>query len=147
MLANPTDSEIRRIFEETRTIALIGASPNPSRPSHRVANFLVGRGYRVLPVNPGIAGKTLFGETVYASLSDIPPDITIDMLDIFRQSAAVTPVVEEALAALWPLPKTIWMQIGVINEEAAEKARAAGINVVQNLCPVTEIGRLRRDAY
>lgn len=145
MQPNPSDSEIRKILDETKTIALVGASPNPHRPSHRVANFLVAKGYRVIPVNPGIAGKTLFGETVYASLTDIPSDITIDMVDVFRRSEAVTPVVVEALAVLWPLPKTIWMQIGVINDEAAEKARAAGIKVVQNLCPVIEIRRLQRD--
>lgn len=143
MLENPSDSEIRAIMEETSTIALVGASPKTHRPSHRVANFLVESGYRVIPVNPGIAGRTMFGETVYASLSDIPSDITIDMVDIFRRSEAVGPVVEEALAALWPLPKTVWMQIGVINEEAAAKARAAGLKVVQNLCPVIEIVRLR----
>lgn len=142
MLPNPSDSEIRRILDETQTIALVGASPNPRRPSHRVGNFLVAQGYRVIPVNPGIAGKILFGETVYASLSDIPSDISIDMVDIFRRSDAVTTVVVEALAALWPLPKTIWMQVGVINDEAAEKARAAGIKVVQNMCPMIEIGRL-----
>lgn len=142
MLPNPSDSEIRRILDETQTIALVGASPNPRRPSHRVGNFLVAQGYRVIPVNPGIAGKILFGETVYASLSDIPSDISIGMVEIFRRSDAVTPVVVEALAALWPLPKTIWMQVGVINDEAAEKARAAGIKVVQNMCPMIEIGRL-----
>lgn len=143
MLENPGDTELRMILEETSTIALVGASPKTHRPSHRVAKFLVESGYRVIPVNPGIAGGTLFGETVYASLSTIPSDITIDMVDIFRRSDAVGPVVEEAIATLWPLPKTVWMQIGVVNEEAAAKARAAGIAVVQNLCPVIEIIRLQ----
>lgn len=143
---NPSDTSLRSILDQTATIALVGASPMPHRPSHRVAKFLVEQGYRVIPVNPGIAGRTMFGETVRASLSDIPSEIRIDMVDIFRRSEKVPAVVDEALAALWPLPKTIWMQLGVINEEAAEKARAAGLNVVQDRCPAIEISKLRGTA-
>ena len=142
MLENPNDSELRTILEESKTIAVVGASPKVNRPSHRVALFLQDQGYRVIPVNPGIAGKTLFGETVYASLSDIPADIRVDIVDVFRRSEAVDQLVDEALASLWPLPRTIWMQIGVVNPVAAAKARAAGVKVVQNLCPVIEIVRL-----
>lgn len=131
------------ILEKTSTIALVGASPKPHRPSHRVGDFLVAHGCRVIPVNPGIAGRTLFGETACASLSAIPSDITIDMVDIFRRSGSVTPVVEEALSTLWPLPETVWMQIGVINEEAAAKARSAGLKGGQNLYPAIEFTRLR----
>jgi len=145
MMQNPTNDELRAIFRKTRTIALVGASPNPNRPSHRVGLYLAGRGYRVIPVNPGIAGKILFGEETVARLADIPAGTVVDMVDVFRRSDRVEPVVEEAIAALWPLPKVIWMQIGVINPAAAEKARNAGIQVVQDRCPKIEIPRLGID--
>jgi predicted CoA-binding protein len=134
-----TDAEIADILRSTRTIALVGWSSNPDRPSHRVARFLAGRGYRVIPVNPGHAGQTALGEVVRARLSDIAEPV--DMIDIFRRSEAVLPVVEEALSAL-PGLKTVWMQLGVENAEAAALARARGVDVVQNRCPAIEIPRL-----
>jgi predicted CoA-binding protein len=134
-----TDTEIARILTETRTIALVGWSPKPDRPSHGVARFLVARGYRVIPVNPGQAGQAALGTTVRARLSDI--DEPVDLVDIFRRSEEVLPVVQEALAAL-PGLRTIWMQLGVANPEAAALAEARGLAVVQNRCPAIEIPRL-----
>lgn len=134
-LHNPTEAEIRDILQNVRTIAMVGASPNPARPSHGVGQFLTRMGYRMIPVNPGIAGKSLFGQKAYASLGDIPDDITIDMVDIFRRPERVEPVVDAALNDLATLPRVIWMQIGVTHPIAAAKARAAGITVVQNRCP------------
>jgi len=117
----------------------VGVSPNPVRPSHYVARYLSLKGVRVIPVNPGQAGETLFGEIVVASLSDI--DGPVDMVDIFRRSEAVPPIVDEALAQ-FPGLKTIWMQIGVEHPEAAAKAEARGVQVVQNRCPKIEYQRL-----
>ncbi len=135
-----TDATIHDILAGTKVIALVGWSPRPERPSHEVAAYLVRRGYRVIPVNPGQAGQmTGWGETVRASLSQITDHV--DMVDIFRNSDAVGPVVEEALQSL-PGLKTIWMQLGVVNEEAARKARQAGLAVVMNRCPAIEIPRL-----
>ncbi len=136
----PSDAELSELFAQTRTIALVGWSPKQDRPSHRVARFLASRGYRVIPVNPGQAGQDSgLGEVVRASLSDI--DEAVDMVDIFRRSEEVGPVVQEALTA-FPHLKTVWMQLGVINEDAAEAARAAGIRVVMDRCPAIEIPRL-----
>lgn len=135
----PSDDDLRRILTETRVIALVGASANPDRPSHRVGWYLARRGYRVIPVNPGLAGQSLFGETVVARLSDIPGGV--DMVDIFRRSEEVGPVVADALAAL-PSLRTVWMQLGVVNEAAAEVARARGVEVVMDRCPAIEIPRL-----
>lgn len=135
-----SDAEIRRILQETKVIALVGWSPNPERPSHGVANFLARRGYRVIPVNPGQSGKIApWGEVVRENLAQI--DAAVDMVDIFRNSDAVPMVVEDALAYLSGL-KTIWMQLGVVHEGAAEKARALGVAVVMNRCPAIEIPRL-----
>ena len=136
---SPEDARISTILTQTKVIALVGWSPNPDRPSHGVARFLKARGYRVIPVNPGQAGVQALGEVVRASLSDISEPV--DMVDIFRRSEAVGPVVEEALRVL-PGLKTVWMQLGVINEPAAEAARAKGVQVVMNLCPAIEIPRL-----
>jgi hypothetical protein len=133
------DPDLRRILTETRTIALVGWSPKPDRPSHRVAAFLKARGYRVIPVNPGQAGHQALGETVRASLSDIAEPI--DMVDIFRRSEEAGAVVDEALAAL-PGLKTVWMQLGVVDEAAAGRARAAGVEVVMDRCPAIDIPRL-----
>ena len=134
------DALIRKILTETKVIALVGWSPRPDRPSHGVAAYLVLRGYRVIPVNPGQAGQvTAWGETVRTSLSDIAEPV--DMVDIFRASDAVGPVVEEAITSLKG-PRAIWMQLGVVNEPAAEAARAAGLKVVMNRCPAIEIPRL-----
>ena len=136
---SPEDARISTILTQTKVIALVGWSPNPDRPSHDVARFLKARGYRVIPVNPGQAGVQALGEVVRASLSDISEPV--DMVDIFRRSEAVGPVVEEALRVL-PGLKTVWMQLGVINEPAAEAARAKGVQVVMNQCPAIEIPRL-----
>ena len=132
-----TDRDIADLLSSTRTIALIGASPKPERPSNGVMRFLLMQGYHVIPVNPGLAGQSLMGQTVAAHLSDI--DEPIDMVDIFRNSAAAGKTVDEAIAAG---AKSIWMQIGVINEEAAARAEAAGLRVVMNRCPAIDIPRL-----
>lgn len=130
------DAEIRDILTKVKTIAVVGWSPKPDRPSHRVAAFLAGRGYRVIPVNPGQAGQVALGETVRASLAEAGP---VDMVDIFRRSEEAGGVVNEAIAAG---AAVVWMQLGVIDEAAAERARAAGLQVVMNRCPAIEIPRL-----
>jgi len=135
------DVSLRTILDRTRVIACVGVSPNPVRPSHYVARYLTLKGYRVIPVNPGHAGARLFGETVVARLSDIPTDANVDLVDIFRRSDHVPPIVDEALDTL-PDLRTIWMQIGVEHDDAAAKARASGIDVVQNRCPKIEYQRL-----
>ena len=127
------------ILTRTKVIAAVGVSPNPIRPSYFVARYLGFKGYRVIPVNPRHAGKILFGEKVYAQLSDIKEPV--DMIDIFRKSEAVPAIVDEALACFANL-KTIWMQIGVEHSAAAAKAEARGIDVIQNLCPKMERQRL-----
>jgi predicted CoA-binding protein len=133
------DSFLAGILDETKTIALVGASPNPARPSYGVMRFLLSRGYRVIPVNPGQAGKEIHGQTVYGTLADIPEPV--DMVDVFRASDAVPGVVEEALA-LDPRPKIIWTQLGVRHAEAAARAEAAGLRVVMDRCPAIEMPRL-----
>lgn len=134
-----TDEALRRILTSVRTIAVVGVSLNPVRPSYYVARYLGLKGYRVIPVNPGHEGELLFGQDVRARLSDI--DEPVDMVDIFRRSDHVGPIVDEALEA-FPELKVVWMQIGVQNEEAAEKARARGVEVIQNRCPKIEYQRL-----
>jgi predicted CoA-binding protein len=134
-----TDQYLKTILQDTRTVAVVGVSMNPVRPSYYVARYLGLKGYRVIPVNPGHAGAVLFGETVRASLSEI--EEPVDMVDIFRRSDHVPPIVDEALAT-FPDLKTIWMQIGVEHPEAAETARARGVNVVMNRCPKIEYQRL-----
>ena len=134
------DALITQILTQTKVIALVGWSPKPDRPSHRVAAYLAARGYRVLPVNPGQAGVvTAWGEVVRAALSDITEPV--DMVDIFRAPAEVGAVVDEAIAHLSG-PRAIWMQLGVVNDAAAHAARAAGLDVVMNRCPAIEIPRL-----
>jgi len=130
---------IAGILNSVKTVAMVGASANDVRPSFFVLKYLLAKGYTVFPVNPGHAGKEILGRMTYAKLADIPEPI--DMVDIFRASAAVPPVVDQALA-LDPLPKVIWMQLTVRNDEAAAKAEAAGIKVVMNRCPKIEYGRL-----
>jgi predicted CoA-binding protein len=133
------DDHLREILKRTRTIAVVGVSMNSVRPSYYVARYLSLKGYRVIPVNPGHAGKRLFGETVRTSLSEI--DGPVDMVDIFRKPEAVPPIVEEALK-LFPDLQTIWMQIGVEHAEAAALAEARGVDVIQNRCPKIEYQRL-----
>ncbi len=133
------DATILAILKQTKTIALVGASDNEARPSFFVLKYLIERGYTVIPVNPGRAGGTMVGQTVYARLADIP--VPVDMVEIFRNSEAAAGIVDEALA-LDPLPKVIWMQLSVRNDAAAAKAEAAGIQVVMNRCPKIEYGRL-----
>ncbi|MFM2355713.1 MAG: hypothetical protein RLZZ528_1449 [Pseudomonadota bacterium] len=140
-MTNPPDAEIRRILTETRVIALVGFSPRADRPSNGVARFLQRAGYRVIPVNPGIAGQVHLGETVYPDLAAIPAAIPVDMVDIFRRSEEVGPVVDQALAHL-PGLRTVWTQLGVVDEAAAARARAAGKAVVMNRCPAIEHPRL-----
>ena len=132
-----SDDYLRGIFARAKTIAMVGASPRPDRPSNRVMRFLQSKGFRVIPVNPQAVGQTIHGETVVASLADIKE--TIDMVDIFRRSDQVAPVVDEAIAAH---AKVIWMQLDVRDDQAAAKAEAAGIDVVMNRCPAIEIPRL-----
>lgn len=135
----PDDATLRRIFDEARVFACVGASANPARPSHYVSQFLVDRGYRVIPVNPGLAGQTLFGETVRADLAAI--DEAVDVIDVFRQSEALPGLVEEALAMV-PRPAVLWTQLGVIHPGAARRAHDAGMTVVENRCPKIEYPRL-----
>ena len=130
---------IRGILSSVKTVAMIGASANEARPSFFVLKYLLDRGYRVFPINPGQAGREVLGCTFLASLKDVPEPI--DMVDIFRNSEAAGAVVDEALA-LSPLPKVIWMQLTVRNDAAAARAEAAGVKVVMDRCPKIELGRL-----
>ncbi|QUS36828.1 CoA-binding protein [Falsirhodobacter algicola] len=133
-----SDSTLREILETNRTIAVVGWSPNPSRASHHVAAFMKARGYRVIPVNPGHAGTEALGETVVPDLASLPCEV--DMVDIFRRSEDVPPVVEQAVK-LTGL-KTVWMQLGIRNAEARALAEAHGLRVVENRCPAIDIPRL-----
>ncbi len=135
------DAQLRAILERVKTIAMVGASSNWNRPSYFVMKYLQGKGYRVIPINPGIAGQQLLGETVYASLRDLPADLAeqIDMVDVFRPSAEAPTIVEEAIAIAAPV---VWMQLGIRNDQAAATAEAAGIEVIMNRCPKIEFGRL-----
>jgi predicted CoA-binding protein len=133
------DSLLREILESVRTIAVVGLSHKPERPSHEVFNFLQGKGYRALGVNPGFAGTEILGAPVYARLADIPGPV--DMVDIFRRSSEVAGLVD-AVLALETKPRVIWMQLGVHDEFAAERARAKGITVIMNRCPKIEFLRL-----
>ena len=138
-----TDADIHALLKRVRTFAVVGASPKPDRPSYGVMQFLIGRGYRVYPVNPGFAGKKILGEDVYGQLADVPGPI--DVVDIFRASDAVPGIVREAIAEKQRLQASvIWMQLGVINDEAAEEARRAGFTVVIDRCPKIEYARLLR---
>jgi predicted CoA-binding protein len=133
------DSYIRGILNTVKTIAMVGASAKDNRPSYFAFKYLLERGYRMIPVNPGLAGKDLLGQRIYARLSEIPEPI--DMVDVFRASQYALPIVQEALA-LKPMPQVIWMQLGVRNDDAAALAEAGGIKVVMNRCPKIEYGRL-----
>jgi uncharacterized protein len=124
------------ILASVKVIALVGASQNAARPSFGVMKFLLAHGYDVIPVNPGLAGQMLLGQHVFASLADIPRPI--DMIDVFRNSDAVEALVSEVLNLL-PLPKVIWLQLGVRDDKAAQIAEAAGIKLVMNRCPAIEL--------
>lgn len=141
MTNTPSDELLRKILNESKTFACVGLSMNPIRPSYFVARYLSLKGFKVIPVNPGHAGETLFGQEIRADLASIPKNITVDVLDIFRRSEHVLPIVKDALEHL-PELKTVWMQIGVENAEAAELAAERGIQVIQNRCPKIEYQRL-----
>jgi predicted CoA-binding protein len=136
---NYPDSYIRGILNTAKTIAMVGISPKDNRPSYFAFKYLLERGYKMIPVNPGQAGEEILGQKVYAKLADIPGPI--DMVDIFRAPQYALSVVEEALA-LEPRPHVIWMQLGIRNDEAAALAEKNGLNVVMNRCPKIEYGRL-----
>lgn len=132
-------SYIAGILREVRTIAMVGASANEVRPSFFAMKYLLAKGFSVLPVNPGQAGKDILGQRVFASLSEVP--VPIDMVDVFRSSDAVPDILDEMLR-LEPLPKVLWLQLTVRHDDAARRAEAAGIRVVMDRCPKIEYGRL-----
>jgi hypothetical protein len=136
---NYPDSYIRGILNTVKTIAMVGLSPKDNRPSYFAFKYLLERGYKMIPVNPGQAGKDVLGQKVYAKLADIPEPV--DMVDIFRASAYALPIVQDAVA-LHPRPQVIWMQLSVRNDAAAKLAEDAGMKVVMNRCPKIEYGRL-----
>ena len=141
MTETPPEALLRHILTTARVFACVGVSMNPVRPSNYVARYLGLKGFRVIPVNPGHAGETLYGETVYPDLSAIPADIRVDVVDIFRRSEAVPGIVDAALDR-FPDLEVIWMQIGVRHAEAAARAEARGVTVIQNRCPKIEYQRL-----
>ena len=132
-----SDGQLRAILQRVKTIAMVGASSNWNRPSYFVMKYLQGKGYRVIPVNPGSASQDLLGEKVYASLRDIPE--TVDMVDVFRPAGDAPAIVEDAIAIG---AKVVWMQLGIRNDAAAATAEKAGIEVIMNRCPKIEFGRL-----
>jgi predicted CoA-binding protein len=134
-----SDVFLRNLLNDVKTVAVVGISSNPVRPSYFVARYLGLKGYRVIPINPGLAGQELFGEAVYPDLASVPDEV--DMVDIFRRSEAVPPIVEESLER-WPNLKAVWMQIGVENAEGRAMAEARGVQVVENRCPKIEYQRL-----
>lgn len=135
------DNLIKRILKETRTIAMAGASPNWVRPSNFAMKYMLGKGYQVLPINPGHVGKEICNREVYASLADVPAPI--DMLDVFRNSAAAGELIDDAIALKDEKHiKVIWLQLGVINYDAAARAEAAGLTIIMDRCPKIEYGRL-----
>jgi predicted CoA-binding protein len=132
-----SDAYIRGILSRYRTIAMVGASPNSSRPSYFAMKYLKQKGFRVIPINPGQAGKTILGERVYASLAEV--EEPVDIVDIFRASDAALGITREAIAIG---ARVVWMQLGVRNDDAAQLAEQAGLQVVMNRCPKIEYGRL-----
>lgn len=137
---NYPDSLIKSILRAVKTIAMVGASGNDIRPSYFAMMYLLGKGYKIIPINPGMAGKEILGQTVYASLKDVPAPV--DMVDIFREAKYAPGIVREALAEKDRLGlKYIWMQLGVVSEEAAQLAEQAGLTVIMDRCPKIEHGR------
>ena len=134
-----SDDHLRTILKRTKTVAVVGVSANQIRPSFYVARYLKLKGFRVIPINPGLAGQTLLGETVYGDVSQVPDDV--DMVDIFRRSEAVPDIVDASLAR-WPALQTIWMQIGVTHPQATAIAEQRGVDVIQDRCPKIEYQRL-----
>jgi uncharacterized protein len=132
-----TDDELQRILRESRVVAMVGASPNWVRPSHFAMRYLQGKGFRVIPVNPAAAGEDILGERAYAALKEVPAQV--DVVDIFRNAEAAGAITDEAIAMG---AKVVWMQLGVVNEVAAARARAAGLKVVMDRCMKIEYGRL-----
>ena len=124
------------LLGRVHSIAIVGASPKPARPAHQVQAFLQERGYEIFPVNPGQAGSEILGRPVFARLADLPQPV--DMIDVFRNAAQVPKLVDEILALPWK-PKVLWLQLGIVHEEAAERARAAGMAVIMNRCPKIEL--------
>ena len=141
MTTTPTDELLRQVLTAVRTIAVVGASDKGERPSHGVMAFLQHKGYRCIPVNPRLAHQQLFGETVYATLAEIPE--SVDMVDIFRNSSAAGAVADEAVAIG---ARIIWMQLGVVDEAAAKRATNAGVTVIMDRCPAMEWSRLFQPA-
>ena len=133
-----SDEAIAQLLAQVKRIALIGASAKPERPSHRVMQFLLDEGYEVLPINPGLAGQKLLGQSVHASLADLPT--SVDMADIFRDAASLPEVTQDVVAVGIP---AMWTQLGVVHSEAERTATAAGLQVVMDRCPAIEIPRLR----
>ena len=134
----PTDEELRSLLTRARTIAIVGLSDKPDRDSNEVARYLIGQGYRIVPVNPTV--PEILGARSYPSLSAIPSDVRVDIVDVFRRSDQVPPVVDEAIARRAPV---VWMQLGVEHAEAAARARAAGAVVLENRCLMVDHRRLK----
>ncbi len=132
-----SDDYIRAVLTEHKVLAMVGASANTNRPSYFAMKYLLGKGFTIIPVNPGLAGQQILGQTVYASLADIP--VKVDIVDIFRNSEAALEITREAIRIG---AKVVWMQLGVRNDQAAAEAEAAGLKVVMNRCPKIEYGRL-----
>jgi predicted CoA-binding protein len=133
------DSYIRNILTSVKTIAVVGASNNEARPSYFLLKYLLGKRYQAIPVNPGLAGKSILGQTVYGHLADIP--VPVDMVEVFRRSDAVPGIVDEVLA-MAPRPKVLWLQLGIRDDASAARAEAAGLKVVMDRCAKIEYGRL-----
>jgi predicted CoA-binding protein len=133
-----SDHDIARVLARTRSIALLGASSNPARPSYRVARFLIDEGYEVHPVNPGLAGQQLLGRTVVATLADVP--VAVDMVDVFRQPRFLPEIVQQAIELGIAI---LWTQLGVVNTAAVSEAEQNGLEVVMDRCPAIEVPRLR----
>ena len=137
-----SNHDLKRVLSETKTIAIVGVSNNPIRASYFVARYLHYRRFNIIPINPAYEGQTLFGTKILGSISDIPRENSVDMVDIFRRAEFVPSIVDEALEHLMPGLKTIWMQFGIHHEEAATKARKHGLQTIEDRCPKIEYQRL-----